>query len=388
MPASPDIGQFHERFGQAPAAAYWSPGRVNLLGEHTDYTGGRVLPIAIAQGTRFLVAPRPDSRFRVHSETFAETVELDPGQRKEGAQGHWRDYLLGVISAWIDARGAPWPAQGLDVLLQSDLPPGRGLSSSASLTLGFAGVLDDQFGAPITGERDLDLSLVRIAQAAENDFVGLACGMLDPFAVAKGKEGHALELDCGRLEWQRVPLANDRYRILLADTAVERSLASSRYNERRAECERAEALLDRPLRSLLPADVQTAKALASDPVVRRRARHVVNENARVRAAVAALKAGDFGQLGALMSESHRSLRDDFEVSCPELDTMAELLWQADGVAGAKMTGAGFGGAVVALVASDQFEAVSAWLPGAYESQTGHEAQLMECRPSAGFSRVA
>lgn len=375
---------FEATFGRPPETAFFSPGRVNLLGEHTDYNEGLVLPMAIAQGTRFLVAARTDARFRVHSEAFDETVELAPADAAGGSRGHWSDYLLGVLEAFPGG-GFETPGVGADILLRSDLPAGRGLSSSASLTLGFAGVLD-----ALTNSGLDRFELARIARAAENDFVGLACGILDPFAVAVGRPGHVLALDCGTLDWKAVPFPSDAWRILLADTGVARSLAGSRYNERRAECERARALAggDRLLGNLEPADFAPEAPLAKDPVARRRARHVWSENRRVAEAVTALEAGDLARFGALMSASHRSLRDDYAVSCPELDAMAELLWAMDGVAGAKMTGAGFGGAVVAVVSADRLPAVLAALPGAYEQRTGKVAALLECAPAAGFSRVA
>lgn len=358
---------------------FFSPGRVNLLGEHTDYNGGLVMPMAIGLGTRFVVARRDDRRFRVHSEAFDETVELTESQLGAGARGHWSDYLLGVLAAFPSG----WPERGLDLLLNSSLPAGRGLSSSASLTLGFAGVLNALGSAGLES-----LRLAQLAQAAENDFIGLACGLLDPFTVAMGQMGRVLTLDCGSLEWSQIPFPADEWRILLADTGVERSLASSRYNERRAECERAAALAGRALVALPPEDLADGSPLASDSVALRRARHVSSEHARVREAVDALHAGDVRRVGSLMNESHRSLRDDYEVSCPELDHMAAILQAMEGVAGAKMTGAGFGGAVVALVRADRLAEVELALPAAYTERTGRQAKLMVCEPSDGFSRIS
>lgn len=370
---------FVRAFGRSPDAAFFSPGRVNLLGEHTDYNDGLVLPMAIGRGTRFEVGFRDDARIRVGSEAYEETVELTAEMLPDGPRAHWSDYLLGVLAAFPGG----WPARGLDILLRSNLPTGRGLSSSASLTLGFAGVLN------VMQETRLEtMQLVRIAQAAENDFVGLACGILDPFAVAMGRAGQVVVLDCGSLAWERVAFPSETWCVLLADTGVERSLATSHYNQRRAECEQAVALAGRPLVALSASDLEDTAPLASNPIAQRRARHVVREHARVRAAVLALKAGDLMQLGSLMNESHRSLRDDYEVSCPELDIMAELLQTMDGVAGAKMTGAGFGGAVVAIVHVDQLSEVEAALPAVYTAQSGRPAELLVCEPAAGFSRVA
>jgi galactokinase len=373
-----DREAFLARFGRKAEAEFFSPGRVNLIGEHTDYNGGLVLPLAIGLGTRLVVARRRDRSVRVHSESFDETVALTTEQLAAGPSGHWTDYLLGVLSAFPGG----WPEPGLDLLVRADLPAGRGLSSSASLTLGFAGLLDAMFGTGLDR-----LQLARIAQQAENDFVGVACGLLDPFAIAMGREDHVVALDCGTLDWTWVPFPGQQFRILVADTGVSRSLAGSSYNTRREECHRARGLAGRDLVALEVNDFADGAPLCADPVALRRARHVVTEHARVRSAIESLKAGDLERLGALMNASHRSLADDYEVSCAELDAMAEVLQGMEGVAGAKMTGAGFGGAVVALVRRDRLETVRHALSAAYAARCGHHPDLLVCRPGPGFHRV-
>lgn len=373
-----DRDAFLARFRRDPEAAFFSPGRVNLIGEHTDYNGGLVLPLAIGLGTRLIVARRDDGLIRVHSESFDETVILGPELVAEGPAGRWSDYLLGVLSAFPGGR----PRPGLDLLLRSDLPTGRGLSSSASLALGFAGLLDALL------ETGLDrLQLARIAQRAENDFVGVACGLLDPFAVAMGREDHVVALDCGAPDWSWVPFPGEHFRILVADTGVSRSLADSGYNARREECARARALAGRDLVTLEAKDFADGAPLSADPVALRRARHVATEQARVRSAVESLKAGKLERFGELMNASHRSLADDYEVSCTELDVMAEMLQGMEGVAGAKMTGAGFGGAVVALVRRDRLDAVRQALTTGFDRRFGREPDLLVCRPGPGFHRV-
>lgn len=373
-----DRAAFLERFGHEAEAEFFSPGRVNLIGEHTDYNGGLVLPLAIGLGTRLTVAPRRDRSIRMHSEAFDETVTLTPERLAAGPTGHWSDHPLGVLAAFP----GDWPDSGFDVLVRADLPPGRGLSSSASFNLGFAGLLDAML------DRGLDpLQLARIAQQSENDYVGLACGLLDPFAVVMGRDGHVIAFDCGALTWEWVPFPGDDVQILVADTGVSRSLAGSGYNARREECDRARALAGRDLVDLAAADFSPGAPLAADPVAWRRARHVASEHTRVRSAVEALKAGDFERLGSLMNESHRSLAGDYEVSCPELDALAESLQGMEGVAGAKMTGAGFGGAVVALVHRDRRRDISRALSAAFAEQFGREPEWLVCRPGPGFHRV-
>jgi galactokinase len=373
-----DRDAFQARFRRDAEAAFFSPGRVNLIGEHTDYNGGLVLPLAIGRGTRLVVGRREDRSIRVHSESFGETVTLTPERLAGGAEGHWSDHLLGVLSAFPGG----WPEHGLNLLLRSDLPAGRGLSSSASLNLGFAGLLDAMLGTGLDR-----LRLARIARQAENDFVGVACGLLDPFAVAMGREDHVVALDCGTLDWAWVPFPGERFRLLIADTGVGRSLAGSAYNDRRDECDRARRLAGCDLVTLEARDFVDGAPLSADPVALRRARHVASEQARVRSAIESLQAGDLKRLGALMNASHRSLAEDYEVSCTELDVMVEMLQGMEGVAGAKMTGAGFGGAVVAIVHQDRLDTVGDSLSSSFAGRFGQTPDLVVCRPGPGFHRL-
>lgn len=374
---------FEILFGRTPESAYFSPGRLNLLGEHTDYNGGQVLPAAIHLGNRFEVAPRRDGRVRIHSAHVNETVDLDIREPPPSRQGHWSDYVAGVLNEW-DAVGE----FGFDIAVFSTLPTGAGLSSSASITTGFAFLLASEWGQQIDR-----IALARLAQRVENRFIGLDCGILDQLSVALGQADHLLHIDCSTLEYKPVPFDSGSYTLLSAETGVPRSLAASHYNTRRRECESAAALLqkiDDSIDSLSRAtlnDLAACDALQAHATLRARARHIVSENNRVAAAVRFLDAGDMAGVGNLMVESHRSLAKDYAVSCPELDIMVEEAMRLDGVVGAKMTGGGFGGAAVVLVETAVSESVRETLAAAYRKKAGITPSIIECRPAAGLSRI-
>ncbi len=376
---------FENHFGCRPGAGYFSPGRVNLIGEHTDYNAGWVLPAAIDLGTCLVVRPATKGRVRVFSSLLASAHEIalaDIATRE--AQGQWSDYLVGVMKEMVGHASAP---AGLDILIDSNLPLGGGLSSSASIATGVAFVLNDYWQAGLTPEE-----LASVAQQSENNFVGLACGILDPFAVAMGKSGHVLALNCGSLDFNYVPFPADSYQLVVADTGVPRRLAESKYNLRRDECESALQLVreDLPVNSLSELTMEqltAATTLANDELASRRARHVVNENARVLAAIAALRSNDMATFGLQLAASHESLRDQYEVSCTELDIMVQLALDLPGSVGAKMTGAGFGGCVVAVVAADKVENFVAQLEKQYNASCQYEAQVYVCCPADGTSKV-
>lgn len=380
------VARFEKQFGHQPQAIYFSPGRVNLIGEHTDYNGGWVLPVAIQLGNYFLVAPNQTQSLRIFSSHFSEEVVIDLAAVKGRQPGqHWQDYFVGVLKAFIDRPGA---LPGLDVFVDSTLPTGGGLSSSASVTTGFATLLNDVWVLGLAREQ-----LALVAQSAENDYVGLACGVLDPFAIAMGRSGCALALNCATMEWAHVPFPSDDYSIVAVNTGVRRALATSDYNRRRSECERALGFLQQSVRikSLSEAsldDLDASQALQQDPVALRRARHVLTENARVKDAVAALKEEDMPAFGRLLVASHRSLRDDYEVSCRELDIMVEEAIRLPGVVGAKMTGAGFGGCIVAVVGKGSVEEFVAELSGHYKKRCDIMADFHVCEPASGAARVA
>ncbi len=375
--------EFVERFDAVPRF-YHAPGRVNLIGEHTDYNAGWVMPVAIQFFTTVGIALRPDGMLRIRSTNFAETVEVsvpagDSAPTRPGHAAHWADYVVGVARA-LRQRG--FLLCGADLLIHGEVPLGSGLSSSAALEVAVALALSATAGGPMPGR----LELATLCQSAENEYVGMRCGIMDQFASVFGRAGHALLLDCRSLDHRLVPLgAAAGFRepvpqLVICNTMVRHRLAGGEFNRRRAECEEGVRALSRmlpgirTLRDVSPVMLAAHEAVL-DPTVRRRCRHVVTENERVGAAAAALRAADLSRFGALMAESHRSLRDDYEVSCDELDLMVRLAAELDGVYGARMTGGGFGGCTVNLVRADAVHAFEAAIAERYAQATGHRPEI-------------
>jgi len=361
-----------------------SPGRVNLIGEHTDYNGGLVLPAAIARDTRVGLRPRGDGRVRGRSrERGAAEAELDAPRA-----GDWLDYPRGVARAL--ARAGWIPASGFDLEVETDLPEGAGLSSSAALEAATAVALLAAAGRELADRDRPELAL--LCQRAEVEFVGVPCGAMDQFAVLCGAPGAALRLDCASMQSRPVALPAG-LAVLIFDTGVERSLRAGAYAERRAECERAriqaEAALRRTLGSLseVSADELPALAHGLDPVALRRARHVVTENERVRAVEAALGDGDLAALGDALFSGHASLRDDFEVTCPESDALVADSRDLPGCAGARMTGAGFGGCTVQLVRSADAERFARALAERFRARFGRTPRHWRTEVAAPASRL-
>jgi galactokinase len=376
---------FGSTFGHAPEAVYFSPGRVNLIGEHIDYNGGRVMPVAISAGTYFTIGRNGAGRLDVHSSLFGERRAFElaalPGLP---ATGHWTDYLVGMMQRLMQA-GEDVP--GTDILVTSDLPQASGLSSSASFAVGFGFAVTD-----LTGLHMDRLALALTAQAVENDFVGVNCGIMDQFAVAMGRAGHCIVLDCNTLAYECVPMRLDGHEIVIANSMVPRRLSESQYNQRRAECQRALELARRqfPVQHLCQLSLEQVEAcpeLRAADVPHRRARHAASENARVAEAVAALEAGRLERFGALMNASHDSLRDDYQVSCPELDLLVDTARTIPGVLGSRMTGAGFGGCTVSIVATDALAEFRAVLSETYARETAFETRIHTAQPSDGTRRL-
>ncbi|HUS68568.1 MAG TPA: galactokinase [Kofleriaceae bacterium] len=370
---------FVDRHGRAPRL-FAAPGRVNLIGEHTDYNDGFVMPVAIDRATVVAAAPRADRRLVVTSLDAGATLDLDLDALGAGRTGTWGDYVAGV-AAQIARRGVM--LVGADVVLASDVPTGAGLSSSAALEMSLGVALVALAGA------ELDrVSLAQAAQAAEHEFVGTRCGIMDQFIAGLGRAGHALLIDCRSLESTLVPLAIGDRRIVLCDSKVKHDLATSAYNERRAACERAVELLRpalpgiRALRDVTPEELDRHRGLLP-PEIARRAAHVVGENARTLAAAGALRAGDLAEVGRLMAESHRSLRDDYEVSGPELDLLVAVAADTPGVTGARMTGGGFGGCTVNLVEADAIDAFTIAVTSAFEARFGRRPDVFAARAADG-----
>jgi galactokinase len=380
--------EFAQAFGPGlPAAIAVAPGRVNLIGEHTDYNDGFVLPMAIDRHVAVAFAPRQDRVLRARASEFGETRELsldalerrttgEPARRS--ARGGWFGYVAGVAWAML---GAGQALRGADLAIASDVPVGAGLSSSAALEIAVSRALGAASGLTWDPRR-----AARLAQQAEHEFAGVACGIMDQLSVAAAREGSALLIDCRSLETRDVPIP-DTARILVFDSGVRRELAASAYNDRRASCERVVAALrsrDSWVRALRDADdgMLAAQAPALDPVDVRRASHVIAENRRPAALADAFAARDLERAGRLMMHSHASLRDLYEVSSPELDALVELAILQPGCTGARLTGAGFGGCVIALVEAGSIERVMSSVEAGYEERTGRSTTAFACLPSA------
>jgi galactokinase len=357
--------RFRARFGPGPLLVR-SPGRVNLIGEHTDYNEGFVLPAAIDKSVVFAISPRADTGCRIVSLDFGQEIRFDI-QDLGRSPLRWPDYLAGVIDQFV--RGG-YPIRGFQCVFGGDIPIGAGMSSSAAVEGGLAFAFNVMFGLKMDG-----VELARLAQRAENEFVGVNCGIMDQFVNIHGRENHVLKLDCRSLEFAYVPFERTDLRLVVADTMVRRELASSEYNVRRAQCEEGVAVLRRyapSVRSLRDVDLCLLEEHRAelDSVVYRRCDYVIRENIRVEQACRDLAEGDFRKFGERMRASHEGLRDGYEVSSPELDIIVESASMAEGVLGARMMGAGFGGCVIALVEEGAVPAFRERVGRAYESATG------------------
>lgn len=373
--------RFAAHFGRPATHAAAAPGRVNLIGEHVDYCDGFVLPIAIERQTVVVGARNGAKHARVVTlgdegqGTDEDAVLFEVSSHLRPDEPEWSNYIRGVVAGFFD-RGHP--LEGFDLLIHSNVPLGSGLSSSAALEVATATLLAQMFQVKL-GPVDKAL----LCQWAEHHFPKMPCGIMDQYASACAQEGCALLLDCRSLEARQVPLADEQLAVLIINTNVRHELAGSEYPQRRRQCEEAaKAMGVSALRDATAAQLEDAKALV-DPVTWRRARHVVSEIARTQQAADALQRSDWNAFGQLMGASHRSLRDDFEVSCLELDTLVDLLTPQRGVYGARMTGGGFGGCTVSLVQAAAVEQVLEAVLPAYQEKTGIEATAFVTRPGAG-----
>ncbi|MFF8379800.1 galactokinase [Streptomyces sp. NPDC015661] len=373
---------FEALYGAAPDGVWAAPGRVNLIGEYTDFNDGFVLPLALPHTTVAAVSRRDDGVLRLHSADIdGGIVQLDVDALEPLSGGGWAAYPAGVVWA---LREAGHPVAGADVHLTSTVPTGAGLSSSAALEVVTALALNDLFGLGLSRPE-----LARLAQRAENAFVGVPCGVMDQMASACAEEGHALHLDTRDLSYRQVPfdLAGEGLRLLVVDTRVKHALGDGAYAERRAGCEAgARALGVRTLREVSAAHLPEALGRLSDETILRYVRHVVSDNARVERTIALLDAGATRAVGPVLTEGHASLRDDLRVSCAELDLVVEAA-NAAGALGARMTGGGFGGSAVVLVETERAEAVSAAVGKAF-AEAGYAAPgIFPAVPSAGARRL-
>jgi galactokinase len=346
--------RFFDRYGNHEIAPelYFAPGRVNLIGEHTDYNGGFVFPCALQYGTYLYIRKRTDNllRFASMNQEFTADIPLEKATLK--ISGSWVNYPLGVFDQFRQQGVA---LNGFDMLYSGDIPNSSGLSSSASIEMVTAFALNDLLGSGMTV-----LDLVKLSQKAENEFVGVNCGIMDQFAVGMGEKDHAIFLNCLTLDYKTVPVVLDGYKLVIGNTNKKRGLADSKYNERVTECQLAVTYLSDRFNISRLGEISfmqffKVQDIIPDEVIRKRARHVISENQRVLNAVSALWKGDIVQFGALMNASHESLRDNYEVTGAELDAMVEEAWKINGVIGSRMTGAGFGGCTVSIVRDDTVE---------------------------------
>jgi galactokinase len=374
--------KFRELYGAAPRV-FRAPGRVNLIGEHTDYNDGFVMPAAIGFYTWVAVAPRRDRRLLMHSENFGESREFDLDDPLPAALGHWSDYVRGVA---VTMEKTGHRLRGANLLIQGEVPMGAGLGSSAAIEVATGQALLEN--SNIGDDRG---SLPQQCQQAENEFVGTRCGIMDQFVSCHGHVGYALMLDCRSLSYRLLPLGGS-VRLVICNTLVKHDLASSEYNLRRAECEEALKSLRRSLRgirALRDVSLEELESCESElaATIYRRAKHVVSENRRVQDAARALELGDLTGFGQLMQESHRSLREDFKVSCQELDRMVDVALGVEGVYGARMTGGGFGGCTVNLVQSNHVEEFRNQVTLGYKQATGVVPEIYTCEAAQGVGEA-
>ncbi|NLI24652.1 MAG: galactokinase [Bacteroidales bacterium] len=363
---------------------YFSPGRVNLIGEHTDYNGGYVFPCALSFGTYLVMAPNDTNKVQFATGNFDVRHEQNVNALNKKIDQLWINYPMGVMYEFI-TRGYAIP--GIDLFFYGNVPNGAGLSSSASIEVVTATALNDFLHAKIGG---VDIAL--LCQHAENHFVGVNCGIMDQFASAMGKKDHAIYLDCNTLDYQLVPLVLKGYKLVIANTNKRRGLADSKYNERRRECDQAVAEISRvkPIKYLCELTVEEfnqVQGAISDDTVRRRARHAISENERTGKAVQLLREGDLAGFGQLMNASHDSLRYDYEVTGVELDTLVEEARKIPGVIGSRMTGAGFGGCTVSLVKEEAVNELIEKVGKGYHAVTGLKADFYVAEVGDGARRI-
>lgn len=380
---------FAELFGDSEGARfYFSPGRVNLIGEHTDYNGGHVFPCALTLGTYGAARKREDNKIHLYSmnlDSFG-VVEASLDDLKNKKEYNWANYPLGIV--WAFKEKGHTITSGFDMVIWGNIPNGSGLSSSASLEVLTGVILTDLFEIKDLSMTDLAL----IGQYSENNFNGCNCGIMDQFAVAMGKKDHAIFLDTSDLSYEYAPCVLDGAKIVITNSKVKHSLVDSAYNDRRNECAAAlkalQSELDiQALGDLTPEEFEAHKSLIKDEIQLQRAKHAVYENQRTIDAVTALKAGDIESFGKLMNQSHISLRDDYDVSCEEIDILVDLAWKIPGVLGSRITGGGFGGCTVSIVKDESIDTFIETIGKTYLEKVGHEAEFYTVDIGDGASRL-
>lgn len=366
---------------------YASPARINIIGEHIDYNGGKVFPAAIDRYLYVAIRKREDSKIIYNDVRFPGTFEFDINDNFAfDKKNDYANYLNGILSQ-IKAKGYKLDS-GFEILMVSNVPAGGGISSSSALECGFAYAVSDTFGLNIDR-----VEIAKLGQMSEHNFMGVNCGIMDQFIIATGKKNTAEKLDCSTLEYEYAPLELGDYCFVVMNTNKVRKLSDSKYNERRSQCEQAlkilqdNALAVKALCELTPSKWEEVKHFVSDEVLQKRAKHCVYENQRVLDAVTALKNGDLNKLGELLNESHKSLKEDYEVTGLELDTLAETSQKQEGCLGARMTGAGFGGCAIALVQKDKVAVFIENVQKEYTIKVGYSAGFFECSSGDGVARV-
>lgn len=380
---------FAELFGNSEGARfYFSPGRVNLIGEHTDYNGGHVFPCALTLGTYGAARKREDNKIHFYSMNLNSfgVVEASLDDLTNKKEYNWANYPLGVV--WAFKEKGHTITSGFDMVIWGNIPNGSGLSSSASLEVLTGVILTDLFEIKDLSMTDLAL----IGQYSENNFNGCNCGIMDQFAVAMGKKDHAIFLDTSDLSYEYAPCILDGAKIVITNSKVKHSLVDSAYNDRRNECAAAlkalQSELDiQALGDLTPEEFEAHKSLIKDEIQLQRAKHAVYENQRTIDAVTALKAGDIESFGKLMNQSHISLRDDYDVSCEEIDILVDLAWKSPGVLGSRITGGGFGGCTVSIVKDESIDTFIETIGKTYLEKVGHEAEFYTVDIGDGASRL-
>lgn len=380
---------FAELFGNSEGARfYFSPGRVNLIGEHTDYNGGHVFPCALTLGTYGAARKREDNKIHFYSMNLNSfgVVEASLDDLTNKKEYNWANYPLGVV--WAFKEKGHTITSGFDMVIWGNIPNGSGLSSSASLEVLTGVILTDLFEIKDLSMTDLAL----IGQYSENNFNGCNCGIMDQFAVAMGKKDHAIFLDTSDLSYEYAPCVLDGAKIVITNSKVKHSLVDSAYNDRRNECAAAlkalQSELDiQALGDLTPEEFEAHKSLIKDKIQLQRAKHAVYENQRTIDAVTALKAGDIERFGKLMNQSHISLRDDYDVSCEEIDILVDLAWKIPGVLGSRITGGGFGGCTVSIVKDESVDTFIETIGKTYLEKVGHEAEFYTVDIGDGASRL-
>ena len=382
------LKKFEELYGDVQGVnVYFAPGRVNLIGEHTDYNGGHVFPCALTIGTYAAVRKRDDRKLNFHSMNFESmgVIESSLDDLTPSKEADWTNYPKGVMWAFA-GRGMEMDC-GLDIVLNGNIPNGSGLSSSASLEVLTGYLLKDLYGFDVT-----NVDLAKIGQYSENNFNGMNCGIMDQFASAMGKKNHAIFLDTADLSYEYAPLVLDGAKIVVTNSNVKHSLVNSAYNERRSECEKAleelQTVVDiKGLGDLSEEQYEANKSAIKDEVRVRRAKHAVYENQRTIRAVEALKSNDLKLFGELMNASHVSLRDDYEVSCEEIDVLVDEAWKIEGVIGSRITGGGFGGCTVSIVRDEAVDVFKEKVGAAYKECVGKTADFYVVEIGDGPSKI-